>query len=74
MCREYNIPLYITLVDYTKAYRICVHQTPHGYLHQQLDDSPPTQRKQQDQHQEKIFKNHLYTDLLTYGIVCHSLW
>ena len=25
--------------------RICVYRTPDGYLHQQLDDSPPTQRK-----------------------------
>ena len=33
--------------------RKCVHRTPEGNLHQQLDDSPPTQRKQQDQHQER---------------------
>ena len=28
--------------------RICVH--PEGNLHQQFEDSPLTQRKQQDQH------------------------
>ena len=29
------------------------HRTLQGNLHQQLDDSPPTQRKQQDQHQKR---------------------
>ena len=33
--------------------RRCVHGTPEGHLHQQLDDRPPTQRKQQDQYQER---------------------
>ena len=28
--------------------RRCVHRTPEGYQQQELDDSPPTQRKQQD--------------------------
>ena len=28
-------------------------RTPEGNLHQQVDHSPPTQRKQQDQHQER---------------------
>ena len=32
--------------------RRCVHRTPEGNLHQQLDESPPTQRKQQDQYQD----------------------
>ena len=34
--------------------RRCVHRTPEGDLHQQLDDSPPTQRKRQYQHQERF--------------------
>ena len=33
--------------------RKCVHRTVEGHLHQQLDDGPPTQIKQQDQHQEE---------------------
>ena len=33
--------------------RSCVHRAPEGNVNQQIDDSPPTQRKQQDQHQER---------------------
>ena len=40
------------LASYTGDRR-CVHRNPKGNLHQQLDDSPPTQRKQQDQYQER---------------------
>ena len=32
--------------------RVETTHTPEGCLHQQLDDSSPTKRKQQDQHQE----------------------
>ena len=35
--------------------RICVHRTPEGNLHQQLDDSPPTPRKQHDQTRPEEF-------------------
>ena len=33
--------------------RGCVHRTPEGNVHEELDVSPSTQRKQQDQHQER---------------------
>ena len=60
-------PIFITFIDYDKAFDSvqipavltalqdirCVYRTPQGNLHQQLDDSPHTERKQQDRHQER---------------------
>ena len=55
-CREYNIPLCIAFINLEKAFESVQTQsvlTSFQNQHQQLDDSPPTRRKQQDQHQER---------------------
>ena len=44
-----------------------LHRTPEGNLHQQLDDSPPTQRKQQDEHQEMCMTGRHHVAQFVYG-------
>ena len=58
-CREHNIPLCIAFVDSVQTQAVLIPlqelgiedvyiEAPEGNLHQQLDDSPSAQRKQQD--------------------------
>ena len=46
---------------------IKLRQTPEGNLHQRLDDSPPTQRKQQDEHQERSSTGRYHIAQAVYG-------
>ena len=63
-CREYNIPLCIAFVDYEKAFDSMQAVLPSlqeqgiedvyiELLKKILTNSPPAQRKQQDQHRER---------------------
>ena len=45
----------------------CAHRTPEGYLHKQLDDNPPTQRKQQLQHHERSTTGRYHIANAVYG-------
>ena len=56
----------IDLASRTKD-RICVHRTPECNLYQQFDDSPPTQRKQQIQHQERSTAGRYHIAQTVYG-------